>query len=58
MTIDTQSECKETMQIIIKQNIDLFPEKDTGLGSTRTIKMSIDFGSYPQNVETIAYTIF
>ena len=32
---------------LIEQNIDLFAEKDTDLGKTNMIKMSIDTGNHP-----------
>ena len=31
----------------MEQNLDLFAEKDTDLGKTNTIKMSIDTGNHP-----------
>ena len=37
---------RETAESLIKQNADLFAEKDTDLGKTNTIKMSIDSGSH------------
>ena len=32
---------------LVKQNVDLFAEKDTDLGKTNTIKISIDTGNHP-----------
>ena len=46
MKINAPLEHKETIQMIIKQNIYLFAEKDTDLGRTQTIGMSIDTGSH------------
>ena len=45
--IDTQSTFKETVEEIVRHNLDLFAEKDTDLGKTQTIKMTIDTGDHP-----------
>ena len=37
----------ETVEDSIKQNVDPFPEKDTDVGKTNMIKMSIDTGNHP-----------
>ena len=36
--IDTPSTFKETVEEIVRHNLDLFAEKDTGLGKTQTIR--------------------
>ena len=38
---------REIAEDLIEQNIDLFAEKDTDLGRTNTIKISIDTGNHP-----------
>ena len=38
---------RETVEDLIEQNVDLFAEKDTNLGKTNTIKMSIDTCNHP-----------
>ena len=38
---------RETIEDFIEQNVDFFPEKDTDLGRTNTVKMSIDTGNHP-----------
>ena len=38
---------REIVECMVKQNVDLFAEKDTDLGKTNTIKMSIDTGNHP-----------
>ena len=38
---------REIVEDLIEQNVDLFAEKDTDLGKTNTIKMSIDTGNHP-----------
>ena len=43
----TPSTFKETVQEIVRHNLDLFAEKDTDLGKTQTIKMTIDTGDHP-----------
>ena len=45
--IDTPSTFKETDEEIVRHNLDLFAERDTDLGKTQTIKMTIDTGDYP-----------
>ena len=37
---------RETVEDLIEQNVDLFAKKDTDLGRTNTIKMSIDAGNH------------
>ena len=46
MKLNTSLEHKETIQMIIKQNIDLYAEKDTYLGRARTLEMHMDTGSH------------
>ena len=38
---------REIVEGLVKQNVDLFAEKDTDLGKTNIIKMSIDTGNHP-----------
>ena len=38
---------RETVEDLIEQNVDLFSEKDTDLGKTNIIKMSIETGNHP-----------
>ena len=45
--IDTPSTFKETVEEIVRNNLDLVPEKDTDLGKTQTIQMTIDTGDHP-----------
>ena len=45
--INTPSTFKETVEEIVRHNLDLFAEKDTDLGKTHTIKMTIDTGDHP-----------
>ena len=35
------------LEDIVRHNLDLFAEKDTDLGKTQTIKMTIDTGGHP-----------
>ena len=37
---------RETLADLIEQNVDLFVERDTNLGKTNIIKMSIDTGNH------------
>ena len=37
---------RQNVELLIKDNIDLFAEKDTDLGCTATITMSIDTGNH------------
>ena len=34
------------MEKLVKYNLDLFTEKDTGLGKTQTVKVKIDTGDH------------
>ena len=45
--IDTPSTFKETVEEIVRHNLDLFAEKDTDLGMTQTINITIDTGDHP-----------
>ena len=45
--IDTPSTFKETVEEIVRHNLDLFAEKDTDLDKTQTIRMTIDTGDHP-----------
>ena len=38
---------REIVENLIEQNVDLFAEKDTDLGTTSTTKMNIDTGNHP-----------
>ena len=38
---------REMVEDLMKQNVDLFAEKDTDLGKTNIIMMSIDTGNHP-----------
>ena len=38
---------REIVEGLVKQNVDLFAEKDTDLGKTNIIMMSIDTGNHP-----------
>ena len=50
---DTPSTFKETAEEIVRHNLDLFAEKDTDLGKTQTIKMTIDTGDHaPHQVKS------
>ena len=44
---DTPPTFKETVEEIVRHNLELFAEKDTGLCKTKTIKMTIDTGDHP-----------
>ena len=47
MKINKPFEQKETIQMILKQNIMLFAKQDNDLRSTRTTEMNTDTGSHP-----------
>ena len=47
MKITAPLEHMEAMQMIIKQNTDLFPEMDTDLGKISAAEICFDTGSHP-----------
>ena len=49
---------RETAEDLIDQNVDLFVEKDTDLGKTNKIKMSIDTGNHPPIIWRLCRTPF